>query len=277
MTGRDSVTHKSRLSQGVVDQRFNMEKSKQRVFKAIEETAPTRFRQFFKSALMDRFLHTAVLYFVAKFQLQALQTCGKGQHQSMQAGPNDTKQATELEQEMEASFAQLAPLYAHIIMTQSDYEHTQQDKLFFESLYEATNLVLQEAFAGQRFRGAELEQELGSIFRTDKFNIARRRHESPQVTSLMSIREIYRLRHEPDPETGVQSMRALHVTHRRNRGGPASLVSVACSPIINSIIPSPREEFEQRTARRGAKASALAATAGMDADPAARNGFDGAV
>ena len=47
--------------------------SKAHVFKAIEDTAPARFRTFLKSALMDRFLHAAVLYFVAKFQLQAAQ------------------------------------------------------------------------------------------------------------------------------------------------------------------------------------------------------------
>ena len=44
----------------------------------------------------------------------------------------------------------LAKAYAQFILAYSDYKHTQQDKLFFESVYEATNLMLQEAFMGRR-------------------------------------------------------------------------------------------------------------------------------
>ena len=49
---------------------FNMEKTKFRVFKAIEDKAPPKFRTFFKSGLMDRFLQATLLYFISKFQYQ---------------------------------------------------------------------------------------------------------------------------------------------------------------------------------------------------------------
>ena len=49
---------------------FNIEKTKFRVFKAIEDKAPPKFRTFFKSSLMDRFLQATLLYFISRFQHQ---------------------------------------------------------------------------------------------------------------------------------------------------------------------------------------------------------------
>lgn len=138
----------------------------------------------------------------------------------------------------EARLADVAPVYAQIIMNCSDYEHTQQDKLFFESLYEATNLVLQEAFAGQR-RGHDVELELGRIFRTKYFNLSRRRGAAGAASAsrkqdTLSIRELYALKHEGDPALNSRILAQLYA--KRERG---SVVSGAnrVSAVIAKMLP----------------------------------------
>mmetsp|Transcript_30676 Transcript_30676/g.99785 ORF Transcript_30676/g.99785 Transcript_30676/m.99785 type:complete len:298 (-) Transcript_30676:96-989(-) len=245
------------------DTRFSLEKTKARVFKAFEDSAPAKFRSFFKSALMDRFLHTMVLYFVSKFQLMALarrkEQAGK---EAGSAVPGKGKAPETLERELEGHTEELARIYATIIMTQSDYEHTQQDKFFFESLFEATNQILQEAFSEQR-KGYELEEELGRIFRTDHFNIAKRRHEMKNPASGLSVRELYHLRHE-DPEMNVRTLSSLYP--KREGRGVSAAVS-ACSPVIATLLPNHKAAAHARpekrtTAKNGAGGGGAGAAGG---------------
>ena len=93
-----------------------------------------------QSYQLDRFLHTAILYFISYFQLQALQRLGKGSRSEVAA----------LKREMAFQLSELAPLYATIIMSESDYENTHQDKKFFEGFYETTTEILLQAFPGTR-------------------------------------------------------------------------------------------------------------------------------
>ena len=94
-----------------------------------------------------------------------------------------------LSQDTEQYMEQLAAAYAHIILTQSDYRHTQHDKFFFEALYESTHQVLIDAFAGHR-RGNELEIELGRIFRSETFNLSNSDIQSLDSFQNKSIRQI---------------------------------------------------------------------------------------
>eukprot|EP00793_Prasinoderma_coloniale_P000144 PRCOL_00005652-RA len=256
--------------------RFDFVEAKARVSRAFEDAAtPSKFRSFFKSELMDDFLHTTIAYFVAYFAARraaaaaAAASVGgneaggggagddvgddRGAHEGDDetgAGAGDgareaettnadgdatgafspfrtaggaAAQASvaEAEAACEARLADISPVYARIIMTCSDYEHTQQDKLFFESLYEATNLVLQEAFAGQR-KVHDVEIELGRIFRTNYFNLARRRKAKGSGSrahegGTLSSRELYALKHEGDPALNSRILEQYYA--KRERGG----------------------------------------------------------
>ncbi|KAK3246717.1 hypothetical protein CYMTET_43757 [Cymbomonas tetramitiformis] len=234
------------------DSRFNLEQTKARVFKSFEDTAPSKFRQFYKSALMDRFLHTAILYFVARFQFQALQRRGKSGGTASPPKGDYNKMLEQQQREYETHLQDLAPIYAQIIMQESDYEHTQQDKLFFESLYEVTNQILQEAFAGQK-KQSELEEELGRIFRTNQFNMASRRNKKRLNDSTLSIRELYQLKHEGDPALNSRILASLYPKKEAN--GSICSASASNSPIISKIIPSPREKLHGKEKSRAATPS----------------------
>mmetsp|Transcript_29504 Transcript_29504/g.35836 ORF Transcript_29504/g.35836 Transcript_29504/m.35836 type:complete len:315 (-) Transcript_29504:533-1477(-) len=235
------TNYQKRPNQNVaVDNKFNLEKTKARIAKGLEDTAPMRFRHFFKSALLDRFLHTAILYFVSRFQYDALQRRAK------RNSPDKNLEAARVE--TEGHLQELAPIYAQIIMQESDYEHTQQDKLFFESLYESTNMILQEAFSGQR-KQKELEEELGRIFRTNQFNIACRRNQKRLNDGALSIRELYQLKHEGDPALNSRILASLYP--KRDAPGSVQLASASNSPIIAKMIPSPRETKKKGDKKAG--------------------------
>ena len=214
------------------ENRASLDKTKDRTFRRLEDTAPAKFRTFFKTQLFDQFISTLILYFVALFQGMALD------HKKEfydQATMNKVQREAQLQME------RLGPLYARIIMTQSDYKHTQQDKLFFESLYEACNQILQDTFSGQR-RMQELEVELGKIFRTRSFNIARRRNEQKQDLTIYSLRELYALKNEGDLTSNARLLASV-TTKPQSRS--VSRAGSNCSKIINAMLPSVIEQFEE--------------------------------
>ena len=138
-----------------------------------------------------------------------------------------------LSQDTEQYMEELAAAYAHIILTQSDYRHTQHDKFFFEALYESTHQVLIDAFAGHR-RGNELEIELGRIFRSDTFNLSKRRHTVKYTTENLSVREIYKLKHEGNYALNYKLLQSLH--QRKHQSGANQLGVDQCSPAINLLL-----------------------------------------
>ena len=54
------------------ENRVSLDKTKDRTFRRLEDTAPAKFRTFFKTQLLDQFISTLILYFVALFQGMAL-------------------------------------------------------------------------------------------------------------------------------------------------------------------------------------------------------------
>lgn len=126
-----------------------------------------------------------------------------------------------LKEETEQYMEELASAYAQIILTQSDYRHTQHDKFFFEALYESTHQILVDAFAGHR-RGNELEIELGRIFRSETFNLSKRKHSTKYTTENLSVREIYKLKHEGNYALNYKLLQSLH---QRKRQSGANQVS----------------------------------------------------
>lgn len=85
----------------------------------------------------------------------------------------------ELEEETKQLRMQVSPIYSEIILKHSSYEKPQQDRLFFEALYQTLILLLDEAFARLQKR-AEIEQEIGNMFRSKHFNLYKRKNQPPR-------------------------------------------------------------------------------------------------
>jgi len=258
---------------------FNMEKTKFRVLKAIEDkAAPPKFRSFFKSALMDRFLQATLLYFISRFQHQMV-----SRRQEIYGNAKDGttfaingRSLDQLKKETERHMEDLAAAYAQIILTQSDYRHTQHDKFFFEALYESTHQVLIDAFAGHR-RGNELEIELGRIFRSDTFNLSKRRHTTRYTTENLSVRDIYKLKHEGNYALNYKLLRNLF--QRKDQSGASQLGVDQCSPVINLLFSKRGGEPQHRrgaASDHNASPVASGATKMDDSSGAAGSGGVGA-
>eukprot|EP00240_Pyramimonas_obovata_P003804 CAMPEP_0118928128 /NCGR_PEP_ID=MMETSP1169-20130426/5455_1 /TAXON_ID=36882 /ORGANISM="Pyramimonas obovata, Strain CCMP722" /LENGTH=374 /DNA_ID=CAMNT_0006870037 /DNA_START=121 /DNA_END=1241 /DNA_ORIENTATION=- len=227
--------------------RFNLEKTKNALFAQIEDNSSAHFKNFFKSSLMDRFLHTAILYFVALFQLESLISEERGTKADHAA----------LKREMECYIQDLSPIYAMIIMQESDYHHTAQDKKFFEQLYETATEILLQAFPGSH-RQQKVEQELGRILRTNQFNprAERRQNKGHISESTMSVRELYALKFEGDPSLNARVLANLY--QRKPSDGGVTLASVSNSPLVGKIIcpevqmgESLRERMPWKVSQRG--------------------------
>jgi hypothetical protein len=86
-----------------------------------------------------------------------------------------------------------------------------QDKKFFEQMYEATKDILVNAFPGN-YRQTIIEQELGRVLRTEQFNAhsARRQNTGHISESTLSVRELYSLKFEGDPSFKTRVLANLY-------------------------------------------------------------------
>jgi len=253
-----------------VASRFNLEKTKDRAYRAFDESS-AKFRNFLRTTLFDKFISTSILYFVAYFQHSTI---------AKKPGLHSEAKLQSLKHEMEERMDELGPLYSKILLTQSDYVHTQQDKVFFESLYEACHQILLEAFAGQR-KSQELEIEMGRIFRTEHFNIAHRRHENRADPTQYTVRQLYELKNGDDI---ANNSRILSSIYSKRKTKSVGALGTMCSPIITRMLPKPWEEFQQKTKRKADRKAAAAeeaaetetaSSSSLDQDEASDSGTDG--
>lgn len=110
------------------DEGFRLKDVKEAVFKQYGEGAPGRFKKFFNTPLFDRLLHTCVLLFVSRFQIEALK---KSIEKYLKVKDDDKATAAEhriklLKDEVEQYRNDLSPLYGSILMTYSDYKNPHQ-------------------------------------------------------------------------------------------------------------------------------------------------------
>ena len=107
---------------------FNLKLAKELVFKEYTEGAPGRFKKFISTPLFDRLLHTCILLFVSRFQIEALH---RSIEKYLRLKDDDKAAAAEqrihlLEEEVQHYRADMAPLYGSILMTYSDYKNPHQ-------------------------------------------------------------------------------------------------------------------------------------------------------
>ena len=202
----------------------NLDDIKGRVFRTFEETTPSKFRTFFKSSKYDKFLQALIYYFVNLFKLHNLK--------SKKDGMGNDLVIESCTKEVEKTFFKLGSIYAQIILTQSgEVTHIQQDRMFWETLYDASDQVLQEVFVGQKKTNL-IEIELGRIFRTKYFNMAARRNELKRDPTNYSVRELYALKNEGDP---VLNSRTLASIYSKTKSNSVQSAAISRSPLIEHL------------------------------------------
>ena len=170
-------------------QRENLSHNKEMVLAAMKSKGHTnRFKAFCKSETMDAFLHACIDYFLVFFKLieekekaknsaerrDALAE-GKAPPSDGGASPSDAANAPlapppssreifELEEEQRSRLKDVALVYATILLKHSNYSNTQQERQFFESLYDFAKRVL--FTINQRKNWHAIENELDRIFRS---------------------------------------------------------------------------------------------------------------
>jgi hypothetical protein len=174
----------------------------------------------------------------------------------------EEKQAASL---LDQTIKEVSTYYCYTIMQFSRYKAAQQDRIFFESLYEFTAHVICAAFpAHHRFK---IEDELGRIVRTDTFNLTKRKNDTNHHTKMyFTSRELYVLRHAGDGFMGRKILTALHP--RRVAGDSVNLTVQKRSPMVTTLVPSPLEVSKQAAketadlVRKKADLARMAGTAG---------------
>ena len=171
-----------------------------------------RFKGFCKSDTMDAFLHACIDYFTVFFEVKKIEddegataekrrdalalgerpSEGKDTSAGASAGPGSSKELREKELEQRARLKDVALVYAAILLKHSNYANTQQERQFFESLYDFSKRVL--FTINNRKHWHAIENELDRIFRSPHFNLSERKNKTNQQggTAVMtSYKDMY--------------------------------------------------------------------------------------
>ncbi|GIL44955.1 hypothetical protein Vafri_2395 [Volvox africanus] len=135
---------------------FNLGNSKARVLKLLDDRTPTPFKKFFAGPLYDSLLNACLLYFTSRFMHDwIVKAMDKARKQHLE-GYNPyavAQRLLELEEEMEQQRLELSPIYSQIILKYSSYDKQQQDRMFFECLYDTLVNILCDAFCSPKMTG----------------------------------------------------------------------------------------------------------------------------
>mmetsp|Transcript_72699 Transcript_72699/g.151861 ORF Transcript_72699/g.151861 Transcript_72699/m.151861 type:complete len:315 (-) Transcript_72699:343-1287(-) len=209
------------------------------------------FKNFYKSQLCDDFLCAALDHFAALLRVEDMmnaRVAGK-KPQDIPPPSAEEKQAASL---LEQTVKEVSTFYCYTIMQFSRYKAAQQDRMFFESLYEFITAVVCAAFPTQhRFR---IEDEVSRIVRSDTFNLTKRKNDSNHHTKMyFTSRELYVLRYAGDGFMGRKILAALHP--RRHAGDSVNTAIQRRSPLAAMLVPSPAEIAQQAARHKQAAAA----------------------
>ncbi|XP_059038304.1 protein phosphatase 1 regulatory subunit 36 isoform X4 [Mustela lutreola] len=203
------------------------------------------FTTFMRNKNLDNFL-MALLYYLSHY-LEKISLEKKPK--SYMVGLVEKKEMELVISKLEAAQKYLAQKYCMLVLglAMPDKHHmccgkekisdTQKDWKFFESFYTFCTYVAWIVFRRQHF--AEIEEEIGRLFRTNMFNIPRRKRE--------------------DEESGGERKRMTFVQFRRMMAKrPAIKKAINMrSPVLSTLLPSLREKaqnvFEKKNHQGGIK------------------------
>jgi len=220
------------------------------VLSALSHKVTYKFRTFCKTELMDRFLYACMDYFRVFFELQKqmsdacdevakterlnLYTQGKTKSTSAALTVTPLKTLAHFEhistvtadEKARRKLRELAAIYATILVQHTNYSNTQQERQFFETLYDFSARVL--FTINDRKRWHTIENELGRIFRSEHFNLSTRKNEQ-HVAKPVRCKEMYEMKQQDDPLVRKEPLKSIHTAmHLR-------------SPVISTLFPTPKE------------------------------------
>lgn len=129
--------------------------AKQKTSRNLPDNTPQAFRKFFLTATYDRLCQVIIIYFCCIFQHDwVVKSMEKARKHHLDGYNSYTvaDRLNELEEDIQSLRLQISPIYSQIILMHSTYEKPQQDRLFFESLYESLIGVTDEAFSRMQVR-----------------------------------------------------------------------------------------------------------------------------
>ena len=171
-------------------------------------------------------MHALIHYFVTYFKLQNLQL----KRDSL--GDDGQTLIDNCKKDVDDKFFRLSSIYAQIILTQSgEVTHIQQDRMFWETLYDASDQVLQEVFVGQKKTNV-IEIEL----KRDPTNY--------------SVRELYALKNEGDPMLNSRTLASIYTKVKSNS---VQCAAISRSPLIEHLNIGSKAKVSKPGSKEGAK------------------------
>ena len=271
-------------------------KSINRGDKASQIVYTSKFKGFCKTDTMDAFLHACDDYFTIFFEVRTIEeeesaknsaerrdaladgkappvdgdaadgTGGSAGAPAAAAGTSDeTKRLLrEKEEEKRTRLRKMALVYASILMSNSNYANTQQERQFFESVYDFAKRVL--FTRNNRKHWHAIENELDRIFRSPHFNLSQRKNDQNlkggSSTTQISFKEMYEKRLGTD---GGHGSLGGSVSTRRSQIHQALTMR---SPIISEIFPTAKDRAaraaEMQAEALEAERAALVSLAGSE-------------
>ena len=121
----------------------------------------------------------------------------------------------------------------------SRYQAPQQDRIFFESLYEFITTVVCAAFSPEH--KVRIENEMHRILRSQAFNLMVRKNDGEHHTKKnFSSRDLYALRNSGEGSTGRKILTLLHP--RRTAADNVSNALAKRSPLASMLVPQPMQD-----------------------------------
>jgi len=225
-------------------------------------TMGSTFTTFFlESTLVDQLVKELLLFFISKVQWLGLEHyCGKQRQNADTSGKIEdakisvgNRQAHDFKEEMRDALDKMAPLYAHVVLQCSDAKNQHQDRMFFEAFYEALAMTCLVALDERIQTGKErdgsvsatslegiLTHDVDRIFRTDYFNISKRRTQQAKLVDLLTISELFELRHADADGQNDMSAELLSQLYERPREAGLHDSYVATSGTISKLLNRPQ-------------------------------------
>eukprot|EP00798_Chlamydomonas_sp_ICE-L_P027098 gene27098-2322_t len=204
-----------------------------KVAKNFYDKTPSIFKKFFASPQCERLVRTFILYFASAFIIDwIIKAMEKARKQHVE-GYNPymaVARMKELEEETKSLKVEISQAYSMLILKYSNYEKPQQDKAFFESLYETLIAAMDEAFPRMN-KHQEIEEEIGLMFRSRHFNMYERKNKPA------SVKELYATKNESNNR--ILNARMLASLFEKPTSTGITVASVTNSPLVSGYISSP--------------------------------------
>eukprot|EP00327_Prymnesium_parvum_P037855 CAMPEP_0195621190 /NCGR_PEP_ID=MMETSP0815-20121206/15557_1 /TAXON_ID=97485 /ORGANISM="Prymnesium parvum, Strain Texoma1" /LENGTH=303 /DNA_ID=CAMNT_0040761923 /DNA_START=24 /DNA_END=935 /DNA_ORIENTATION=+ len=217
----------------------SLTKNKGMVLQAMANKLSNKFKAFCRTDMMDNFLIACIEYFAVFFEVQKQRTPPPVTEEAKNATGSQQHPATppikvdpKLEIEMHSKLRVMATVYAGILLKHSNYANTQQERQFFESLYDFSARVM--FVNNDRKRWQMIENELSRVFRSEHFNLTLRKNE--QSARGGGARGGQRDLHT----NGARASRPTKAHHSSIH--QALLIR---SPIISTIFPTAKERAQR--------------------------------